>query len=305
MKAEKGGRGAASCEAIIRSWARWRVAIAAVTLATSSLVPRVAFGKINANEVPFKLYRGYAIVVRGSIGNLKNLNFLVDTGAVPSVVDQRLADRLHLAGTAKELSVFTQKVAAKQVTIKKLQLGPAHADSLLVVIRDLSFAGVALGTRIDAMIGFDFLSQSAFVIDYEFKKLVFGPIDTSLMTLPYRLGPGYVAVEMRIQQKIFLLLVDTGANDLVLFGAATHDCADAITTVGSRTWSNMGGEIEVMQVQLKDGHLGSMAWSPDAFVLEVAEGAQPSGLSGLLGVASLKARRVGFDPTRQVLVVEQ
>lgn len=33
----------------------------------------------NANEVLFKLYRSNAIVVRGSVGNLKNLNFLIDT----------------------------------------------------------------------------------------------------------------------------------------------------------------------------------------------------------------------------------
>ena len=52
------------------------------------------------NEVPFKLYRGYVIVVRGSIGGLKNLNFLVDTGAVPSVVDARIARKLHLRGQA-------------------------------------------------------------------------------------------------------------------------------------------------------------------------------------------------------------
>jgi len=41
----------------------------------------LVFAADKPNEVSLKLYRGYAIVVRGSVGNLKNLNFLIDTGA--------------------------------------------------------------------------------------------------------------------------------------------------------------------------------------------------------------------------------
>ena len=59
----------------------------ALALAALSLAAQLAVGENARNEVPFKLYRGYVIVVRGSIGNLKNLNFLIDTGAVPSVLD--------------------------------------------------------------------------------------------------------------------------------------------------------------------------------------------------------------------------
>ena len=44
-------------------------------------------------------------------------------------------------------------------------------------------------------------------------------------------------------------------GDLVLFEDAVRDCGDAIKNVGSRTWSNMGGEIRVKQVQLRDAYL--------------------------------------------------
>ena len=76
-----------------------RVRIAAL-LTAWALLSALTLADDSPNKVPFKLYRGYVIVVRGTIGGLKNLNFLVDTGAVPSVVDAHIAQKLHLRGQA-------------------------------------------------------------------------------------------------------------------------------------------------------------------------------------------------------------
>lgn len=284
---------------------RW-VTVAAVVLAACDLAPQPVLAANNTNEIPFKLYRGYAIVVRGSVGNLKNLNFLIDTGAVPSVLDRRIAQKLHLTGTTERVSVFTQELNAERAIAPNVRVGPLQADTLPVVLRDLSFAEEALGTRVDGMIGFDFLGKGAFTIDYQSKKIVFGPIDSALVTIPYLACPGYAVVEMQIHQHKLLLLVDTGASDLVLFEGATRDYPDTIKSVGTRTWSNMGGEISVKQVQLTDTYLGSTLWaSQDVFILEDTGGKPPAGLSGLLGVTSLKARRVGFDPERKIFAWDQ
>jgi predicted aspartyl protease len=244
-----------------------RVTWAAVLLA-SALTPRVVFAADNPNEAPFKLYRGYAIVVRGSVGNIKNLNFLVDTGAVPSVLDQRIAQRLHLTGATEKLSVFTQKVDTERAVAPNVHIGPQQAEALPVVVKDLSFASDALGTHVDAMIGFDFLSRGPFTIDYESKKIVFGPVDSSLTPVPYEAHAGYALVELKIQQQSLRLLVDTGASNLVLFASATRECQRSIKNVGTRTWSNMGGEIHVQQVQLEDAYLGAFPWgTQDVFIL--------------------------------------
>ena len=145
-------------------------------LVSLTSVPQVELAAHNRSEVPFKLYRGYAIVAHGSIGNMNNLNFLIDTGAVPSVLDRRIAERLHLIGTSENLSVFTQELKAERVSVQNVDLGPFHADTLPAVVRDLSFAEEALGTRVDAIIGFDLLNRNAFTIDYQFKKITVGPI---------------------------------------------------------------------------------------------------------------------------------
>lgn len=277
-------------------WVTWRAVLLALSLA-----PCVAFAAENPNEVPFKLYRGYAIVVRGSVGNLKNLNFLVDTGAVPSVLDEHIAQKLHLTGATETLSVFTQKVETLRAVAPNVQMGTLQAKALPVAVKDLSFASNALGTRVDAMIGFDFVGRGPFTIDYQSKKIVFGPIDSSLAAVPYEAHPGYALVELKIQLQSLRLLVDTGASDLVLFASATRDCQGAIKNIGTRAWSNMGGEMRVEQVQLQDAYLGATSWSAhEVFIL--ADGASPpAGLHGLLGVASLKARHVAFDPDRQMI----
>jgi predicted aspartyl protease len=274
--------------------------LAGVVLA-AGVAPRVALAADSTNNIAFKLYRGYAIVARGSIGNLKNLNFLIDTGAVPSVLDQRVAQKLHLTGTVERLSVFTQKVETQRVITPDVNLGPFHADVLPAVVRDLSFAEESLGTRVDAIVGFDLLNQAAFTIDYQSRKIIVGPIDPSLGAIPYEAHPGYALVELKIQQRSVRLLLDTGASDLVLFAGAARDSVDAFTTIGTRAWSNIGGEIRVQQGQLAGAYLGSMPWGTrDVFILPDSGGNQPGGLQGLLGVASLKARRVSFDPERRI-----
>jgi hypothetical protein len=50
----------------------------------------------NSIELPIQLYRDYLVVVEGSIGNLETLAFIIDTGAYPSMVDQRISAALGL-----------------------------------------------------------------------------------------------------------------------------------------------------------------------------------------------------------------
>ena len=241
-------------------WVSWTAVLLACTL-----TPHAVFAG-NPNEVPFKLYRGYAIVVRGSVGNVKNLNFLVDTGAVPSVLDKRLARKLKLTGTTQRLSVFTKGLETERVVASNVRVGPQQANVLPVVVQDLSFADEALGVRLDAMIGFDFLSQGPFTIDFESKKIVFGPIDPSLSAIQYEAHPGYALVTMRVQQRAVRLVIDTGASDLVLFNTASHDWLKDVEDMGNTTWSNMGGEIRVQKVYLRDAYIGSTSWGTDKHI---------------------------------------
>jgi predicted aspartyl protease len=278
-----------------------RLSRLAAALMSWALVSTTCWAADKPNEVIFQLYRGYAIVVQGSIEGIEKLNFILDTGASPSVLDKRLADKLHLLGRTGRVSVFNKWVGAGRAVARNVQLGPVQAAELPVVIRDLSFAAKALGTRVDAMIGLDLLGQTPFTIDYQLRMISFGPIDRAFATIPYRRGLPYAIVDLDIHGVRLGILVDTGANDLVLFESGLKNCRSSIKKIHVVTWSNMGGEMGANEVQLTDAHLAALEWGQRvAFVLQ-DHGEQPIGFAGLLGTKALKARLVAFDPDRGVV----
>ena len=59
-----------------------------------SLVP--VTGIEPSADVPFELVQQHLIVAKGSIAGLHGLNLLIDTGTIPSVLDQRIAKKLQL-----------------------------------------------------------------------------------------------------------------------------------------------------------------------------------------------------------------
>jgi predicted aspartyl protease len=274
---------------------------AVLSLAAFLLVSEVLLAAESLAEVPFRLYRGYTIVVKGSIGELDKLNFLVDTGAVPSVVDQRMAKKLRLAGQTEILSVFTQSVPVQRVVLPELRLGPLQVPHLSVLVRDLSFIEDGLGVRIDALIGLDVLGRSSFSIDYEATKISFGPVKPSGSAFALEFGPGFVYATLSVQGQPIRLLVDTGAKDLILFESRVHGKLAGFRNQGGKTSSNMGGEASLQQVLLSEARLGNTDLETlNAFLLDAPAQNVP-GFDGLLGVRSLGLTRLSFDFERQTI----
>src|ERR1700747_77636 len=74
------------------------------------------------SKVDFELYRDYLIVLRGSAGPLKGLNFLFDTGATPSVLTPRVAKKLHLMIEPRPVAVVGGLVPGWKATVASLQI---------------------------------------------------------------------------------------------------------------------------------------------------------------------------------------
>jgi len=247
-------------------------------------------------EIPFKLYQDYLIVVHGSVGTLEGRNFLIDTGANVTSVDRRIARKLGLKGQNHKLALFNQAAIVERVVLPSLQVGSIRAESMPGLVQDLSFVDTVVGFRIDAIVGLDFLGRSSFAIDYESKKMVFGPIDAGPLIVPFKIAAPMVAVEVRVNGQPVRLLVDTGSRNLLLFerqlpeGLKNLPTRDVRRSFNSAATSFETKEILVSKVQLgtKDRLLQK------AFLTNSSANFDQS-LDGTLGPASLGLKWIAFD----------
>jgi predicted aspartyl protease len=178
-------------------------------------------GADKPGELPFKLVQGFGIVVRGEIGSTKDMNFLLDTGAVPSVLGQRAAAQMGIRGERGSLTLLNKESQAEYVTVDDVQLGWIRAARLPMVVVELAHLEQRLGMRIDAIIGLDMLVGQDISIDYKHRKIARGlsglarhSVDVETFTAS---GAPYWVVPISLGGVGFRVLLDTGANDLGLF----------------------------------------------------------------------------------------
>jgi FtsX-like permease family/Aspartyl protease len=125
-------------------------------------------------EVPFELYQRHLVVTKGSIGRLKGLNLLIDTGTIPSTVDTRIARKLHLKAESSTLVAFGQQVRTQSAVIDGFGIGSLQSGRVPAGVSDLSYLE---RVRIDAIVGLDVLARTSFTINYRTRVLRFAPTD--------------------------------------------------------------------------------------------------------------------------------
>jgi hypothetical protein len=115
-------------------------------------------------KLPIRVYWGYLVIVEGSICGVQKLKFLVDTGAYPSVIDQKIARHLGLTEQPGRVNLSSKSVPTQLIVLPSLLLGPVRAESLPVLTEDLSFLQKAVGHKVDGIVGLDVLRKSSFTI---------------------------------------------------------------------------------------------------------------------------------------------
>ena len=253
-------------------------------------------------ELRFKLYRNYLIVVQGNLGWLEGLNFLIDTGANPTAVDQKIAKKLGLKGQSKKLQLLDQSELVEEIELPTLQLGPIRAESHRGVVQDLSPVENNLGLRIDAIVGLDILAAESFTIDYETKKIIFGDINPLPFALPFHTRPPTLTLQLQVGGEAVPLLLDTGAKDVLLFECGLQGHGRDVATIGVElSSSSQGKPFHVQEARLSVVHLGTAELR--AMRVLVVPGKHTCGwdFAGVLGISALGFRQIAFDFERNLI----
>jgi hypothetical protein len=177
-------------------------------------------------------------------------------------------------------------------------VGPAHRDSVTVLVEDLSFFQKALPVRIDAVVGLDLLGQNAFEIDYSARQILFGSVPVLSNELPLRLQAGLPVVEAQINHLSAHLMVDTGASSLVMFeppAPRPMRVSAALSSPGTI------GEFDRKQVWLPSLKLGEAEFGKEPAFLIRSRRDGPQDFDGLMSPAALGITKMVFDLGRGVL----
>jgi hypothetical protein len=253
--------------------------------------------------INFRLVHGFAILVQGEIAGLNHLNILIDTGAVPSVLSQRVAAKLGAHGASGDFSLLSRQAQAQYASVKDVRLNWVRKQNLEMVVLDLSGLEERLGTRIDAILGLDLFANENFSIDYQEATIRPGLSGRSRHQTPAEISyvgaAPYWVLSVQCEGATTQLLLDTGADDLTLFANPVAPAsrrgehgsqANLFTTSGNPTSTSQSQFI-----------IGDVIFAKQRHTVTPKPAGVLGELNGLLGPTVLHIRRMEFDWQHRLL----
>lgn len=245
-------------------------------------------------KLTIKVYWGYLVIVQGSIGDVQKLNFLVDTGAYPSVIDQKIAHRLGLVAQPGRVNLSNKSVQTNLAVLPSLRLGPVRIESLPVLTEDLSFLQKAVGYKVDGIVGLDVLRKSSFTINYRSHEMIFGPVEGLTFSTPFETDMPVVTIGIGFQNRKLRLVVDSGGPDLMLFQSRIPDPI-GFQALGVEKATDTGGTLQRKKVHIAQVYLGKESIGEQiAFVVDDRKD-DGDNFDGVLGVRGPQFWKIAFD----------
>ena len=159
--------------------------------------------------------RGPLLIANGVYLNHRGpFRMLIDTGSVSSSLPQDVARRVGLTPTyavEQVTAAGTNLVGA--TLLDEVTTGPVTRHGVEVLI----LAGNVHG--LDGVLGQSWLAQSDYLLDYCGRRLIFDPPPpVGGLRLALRISEGRPAVAARVGGRDMELVLDSGTENLVLFG---------------------------------------------------------------------------------------
>jgi len=252
-----------------------------------------------AAAVPFRLVEQFLVVVNGSIGDLRDLNLVIDTGTYTTVVDDRIARRLRAPRRRETMQVFGENVITTGVTLPWLRVGPLIETELPVLVADLEAQTEWFGLTVDALVGMDLLRGRCLTIDYAAGWIGLECADTWPARASLDPDAPYPVVEASINGTPYRLLLDSGSEAILIF-ESTIPAGATITPAGEVNATHVNGTTRLTwfrpyRVGLGEQTLGT----PPVFIMK-GTGDAPE-YDGVLGTRWLSDNKVCLDFARLVV----
>jgi predicted aspartyl protease len=249
-----------------------------------------------AMQLPFQLSHGVLVVVKGRIGGLGNLRFVLDTGTSQTVVDRRVADQLHLScWRGGPLLNLARTVRPDQCALSDLEIGSFRVKRLPVSVARLSEFSAFLDEA-DVLIGLDLLGSSKFTIDYSSDKVVFERLDQpdpKLKTDPD--DPLTMTAVIQVQGHPIRLIIDTGIQGVLLYENRLRGKVPHVRVLRSAERVNIGGVLPAKRLILPGVQFGGAETNCAVLLISGPPNNALPGIDGFLGVSVLGARRLTLD----------
>lgn len=266
-------------------------------ISTSPTQAQDAVGPSDSPTMPFELVSGFLVVVNGQIGNLRVMRFILDTGATCSVIDAKVANSLRLPRSAGKVMTFDRRIPVEWMEISEFKVGPIVAKALRVMVIDLARYS-RYGKDVDGVVGLDLLTRSEHLsIDYDRRILSFQLASGRPDERPPVRG---FKIPIAVQGAAVQLLVDTGFQGILLYRDRVRKQLPTMRTEGEPKEVVESG-LRATEVGLPGMRIGGSDQVRVVFLIDGPGQGDLPGVDGILGAASLHAKRIDFDFTHMVL----
>lgn len=138
-------------------------------------IDRNAIWETPIDSVDFRLARHF-IVLKGKVGEAQ-LRFGLDSGAELNLIDRRVKrkvlDNFEIVKRVRMLGAGKNTIEVVAGSLQEVEIGQQRTESMRTLLTSLSEMNVNFGTRLDGVLGYEFLSTRRTLINYKRKKLYF------------------------------------------------------------------------------------------------------------------------------------
>jgi predicted aspartyl protease len=246
-------------------------------------------------SLPFDLVSNFGVVVKGRIGELDGLRFILDTGSSYSTIDSSVANRLGLDRRPGTVLNFDRSLAIDWAEAPEVQVGPIRAPGIRMMVARLADVS-EFAKNADGIIGLDVLSRARKIrIDYERRSVSF-ELDAGQGRRPVN----SFVIPVVVQGVRLHLLVDTGLRYMLLYDDRLREALPQLRTEGDPR-NAMLGRLAATLVNLPGVEIFGPGAATPVLLIQGPDKTRLGGMDGYLGTASLHARRIELDFSARTL----